>query len=129
MLCDVYVLKTLRFGTLTLCAATFSNITSSDFYVMLLYVGLQVPVSAAGAAGRGGGGQVQPRQCVHRTGQAVPEPSSITGKPNLETPKPAIASRVSKYRKHSSIHCKKGYRFSRPQTGCHQPNSPWLEII
>ncbi len=24
---DVYVLKTLRFGTLTLCAATFCNIT------------------------------------------------------------------------------------------------------
>jgi hypothetical protein len=35
-LCDVYVLKTLRFGTLTLCAATFCNITSCDVYVMLL---------------------------------------------------------------------------------------------
>ncbi len=29
-LCDVYVLKTLRFGTLMLCAATFCNITSCD---------------------------------------------------------------------------------------------------
>jgi hypothetical protein len=29
----VYVLKTLRFGTLTLCAATFCNITSCDFYI------------------------------------------------------------------------------------------------
>jgi hypothetical protein len=67
-------------------------------------VGLQVPVSAAGAAGRGGGGQVQPRQCVHRAGQAVPEPSSITGKPNLETPKPVIASKVSKYRKLHTYH-------------------------
>jgi hypothetical protein len=35
-LCDVYVLKTLRFGTLTLCSATFCNITSRDVYVMLL---------------------------------------------------------------------------------------------
>ncbi len=35
---DIYVLKTLRFGTLTLCAATFCNITSCDVYVMLLYV-------------------------------------------------------------------------------------------
>jgi hypothetical protein len=26
-------------------------------------------------------------------------------------------------------HCKKGYRFSRPQPGCHLPNSPWPEII
>ncbi len=33
MLSDVYVLKTLHFGTLTLCAATFCNITSSDVYV------------------------------------------------------------------------------------------------
>jgi hypothetical protein len=81
----------------------FCNITSSDVYVMLLYVGLQVPVSAPGAAGRGGGGQVQPRQCVHRAGQAVPEPSSITGKPNLETPTPVIESIVSKYRKLPSI--------------------------
>jgi hypothetical protein len=24
---------------------------------------------------------------------------------------------------------KKGYRFSRPQPGCHQPNSPWPGII
>ncbi len=32
-LCEVYVLKTLRFGTLTLCAATFCNITSCDVYV------------------------------------------------------------------------------------------------
>ncbi len=37
-LCDVYVLKTLRFGTLTLCAATFCNTTSCNVYVMLLYV-------------------------------------------------------------------------------------------
>jgi hypothetical protein len=37
-LCDVYVLKTLRFGTLKLCAATFCNITSCDVYIMLLYV-------------------------------------------------------------------------------------------
>ncbi len=37
-LCDVYVLKTVRFGTLTLCAATFCNITSCDVYVMLLYI-------------------------------------------------------------------------------------------
>ena len=81
----------------------FCNITSSDVYVMLLYVGLQVPVSAPGAAGRGGGGQVQPRQCVHRAGQAVTEPSSITGKPNLETPTPVIESIVSKYRKLPSI--------------------------
>ena len=28
----------LRFGTLTLCAATFCNIMSCDVYVMLLYV-------------------------------------------------------------------------------------------
>ncbi len=41
--CDVYVLKTLRFGTLTLCAATFCNITSCDVYVMLLYVMYQHP--------------------------------------------------------------------------------------
>ncbi len=34
-LCDVYVLKT--FWSLTLCAATFCNITSCDIYVMLLY--------------------------------------------------------------------------------------------
>jgi hypothetical protein len=31
-------LKTLRFGTLTLSAATFCNIISCDVYVMLLYV-------------------------------------------------------------------------------------------
>jgi hypothetical protein len=30
-------MKTLRFGTLTLCAAMFCNIMSCDFYVMLLY--------------------------------------------------------------------------------------------
>ncbi len=24
---------------------------------------------------------------------------------------------------------KKGYRFSRPQSGCHLPNSPWPGII
>ncbi len=36
--CDVYVLKTLRFRTLTLCPATFCNITSCDVYIMLLYV-------------------------------------------------------------------------------------------
>jgi hypothetical protein len=35
---DVYVLKTLHFGTLTLCAAKFCNITTCDVYVMLLYV-------------------------------------------------------------------------------------------
>jgi hypothetical protein len=27
------------------------------------------------------------------------------------------------------LHCKKGYRFSRPQAGCHGPNAPWLGII
>jgi hypothetical protein len=27
------------------------------------------------------------------------------------------------------IHCKKGKRFSRPQPGCHQPNSPWPGIV
>ncbi len=37
-LCDVYVLKTLCFGTLMLCAATFCNITSCDVYVALRYV-------------------------------------------------------------------------------------------
>jgi hypothetical protein len=38
--CDAvcYVLKTLRFGTLPLCAATFSNITSCEVYVLLRYV-------------------------------------------------------------------------------------------
>ncbi len=29
----------------------------------------------------------------------------------------------------SLIHCTKGYRFSRPQPGCHLPNSPWPGII
>ncbi len=28
-----------------------------------------------------------------------------------------------------SLHCKKGYRFSRPQAGCHWQNSPWPGII
>jgi hypothetical protein len=37
-LCDVFVLKTLSYGTLTLCAAKFCNFTSCDVYVMLLYV-------------------------------------------------------------------------------------------
>ncbi len=37
-LCDLYVLKTLRCGFLTLCAATFCNITSCDVCVILLYV-------------------------------------------------------------------------------------------
>ncbi len=37
-LCDVNVLKTLRFQTLALCAATFCNITSCHIYIMLLYV-------------------------------------------------------------------------------------------
>jgi hypothetical protein len=36
MLCCI--LKTLHFGALTLCAATFCNITSCDVYVMLFYV-------------------------------------------------------------------------------------------
>ncbi len=27
------------------------------------------------------------------------------------------------------VHCKKGQRFSRPQPGCHLPNSPWAGII
>jgi hypothetical protein len=27
------------------------------------------------------------------------------------------------------VHCKKGYRFSRPQPGCHLPNSSWQGII
>jgi hypothetical protein len=27
------------------------------------------------------------------------------------------------------MHCKKGYPFSRPQPGCHLPNSPWPGII
>ncbi len=35
-LCEVYVLKTLHFGTLTLCAATFYNSASCNVYVMLL---------------------------------------------------------------------------------------------
>ncbi len=26
-------------------------------------------------------------------------------------------------------HCKKGYRFSRPKSGCHLTNSPWPGII
>ncbi len=30
---------------------------------------------------------------------------------------------VSQNKKLYSIHCKKGYRFSRPQPGCHLPNS------
>ncbi len=34
-LCDVYVLKTFRFGTFTLCAPTFCNIKSYDIYIML----------------------------------------------------------------------------------------------
>jgi hypothetical protein len=38
MLCDVYVLKTLHFGTLTLCAAMVFNITSCNVYIMLLSV-------------------------------------------------------------------------------------------
>ncbi len=28
-----------------------------------------------------------------------------------------------------AIHCKKGYRFSRLQPGCHLPNFPWPGII
>jgi hypothetical protein len=28
-----------------------------------------------------------------------------------------------------SLHCKKGKPFSRPQPGCHLPNSPWPGII
>jgi hypothetical protein len=27
------------------------------------------------------------------------------------------------------LHCKKGYCFSHPQPGCHEPNSPWPGII
>ncbi len=27
------------------------------------------------------------------------------------------------------LHCKKGYRFSRPQAGCHWPNFPWPGIV
>ncbi len=27
------------------------------------------------------------------------------------------------------MHCKKSKRFSRPQLGCHLPNSPWPGII
>jgi hypothetical protein len=42
-LCTVYVLKTLSFGTLTLCAARFCNITSCDVSVMLLYVMSNIP--------------------------------------------------------------------------------------
>ncbi len=51
MLCDVYVLKTLHFGTLALYAATFCNIMSCDVYIMLLFVMYQhlilMPVSQA----------------------------------------------------------------------------------
>jgi hypothetical protein len=47
-LCDVYVLKTWSFGTLTLCAATFCNITSCEVYVTMLYVMQQHPVSSTG---------------------------------------------------------------------------------
>jgi hypothetical protein len=28
-----------------------------------------------------------------------------------------------------TVHCTKVYRFSRPQPGCHLPNSPWTGII
>ncbi len=42
MLCDVYILKIVRFGTLSLCAATFCNITSCDVYIMLLYITIDV---------------------------------------------------------------------------------------
>jgi hypothetical protein len=31
--------------------------------------------------------------------------------------------------KRIALHCKKGYRFSRPQSGCHWPNSPWTGRI
>ncbi len=31
-------------------------------------------------------------------------------------------------RKISAYSVKKGYRFSRPQPGCHSPNSPWPGI-
>ncbi len=34
-----------------------------------------------------------------------------------------------KHSKVSKVHCKKGWRFSRPQPGFHWPNSPWAEII
>jgi hypothetical protein len=33
------------------------------------------------------------------------------------------------HRREADTHCKKGSRFSRPQTGCHFPNSPWPGII
>jgi hypothetical protein len=50
-LCDVYVLKTLRFGTFTLCAATFCpNIASLDIYIMLLYVMQQHHLAGQGVA-------------------------------------------------------------------------------
>jgi hypothetical protein len=28
-----------------------------------------------------------------------------------------------------TVHCKKSYRFSRPQPGCDEPNSPWPVIF
>jgi hypothetical protein len=29
----------------------------------------------------------------------------------------------------NTIHCKKAFRYSRPQPGCHLPNSPWAGIM
>jgi hypothetical protein len=29
----------------------------------------------------------------------------------------------------AGVHCKKGYRFSRPQPGCHLPNTHWTGIF
>ncbi len=37
--------------------------------------------------------------------------------------------RTGSFLRNSPYTVKKGYRFSRPQPGCHQPNSPWPGII
>jgi hypothetical protein len=33
------------------------------------------------------------------------------------------------HQSNTNLHCKKGWRYSRPQPGCHLPNFPWPEII
>ncbi len=62
-LCDIYVLKNLRFETLTLCATTFFNITSRDAYVccFTLCSNIQIPQPGfISRGGRGGGGDTIP---------------------------------------------------------------------